>query len=98
MRIRVLHPELVEAVGQNLAAFSILLALLLEEAALLRLLETDSRGLLERRVAAEDDAGRGGERGPDERGRANQPPDAPACGGEELYECSMSGMIVCKCM
>ena len=78
------QPEPLERVDEHRAALRVLGALALEEAARARLLEPRGGGVLHRRVRAEHDARRRGERGADERARADEPADAPARRGEEL--------------
>ena len=84
MGVCVLHPKLVKARCQDVPTLGVFVELLLQEAALLRLLEADGRSLLERRVAAEDDACRGSERGLDDGRRPDEPAYAPPGRGERF--------------
>ena len=84
MGVRVLHPKRVKARCQDVPTLGVFVELLLEEAALLRLLQADGRSLLERRVATEDDACCGRERGLNDGRRPNEPAYAPPGRGERL--------------
>ena len=84
LRDRVRQPELVEAFEQDILALVVLLDLLGKEAILLRLLEADGNCFLRGTVAAEDDAGLGGQQRLDEVGGSDRPADAPSRGGKGL--------------
>ena len=82
--IRVLHPQSVKALREDIAALLVLCALFLEETPFLRLLDTDGSSFLKRRIAAEDDTSCGGKRGVDQRRRADDPTYSPAGRSEHL--------------
>ncbi|KIY46613.1 Sec63-domain-containing protein [Fistulina hepatica ATCC 64428] len=83
-RERILEPEAIKRISENLTAGSVLLELGREEVASLGLFEPNGDGLLHRRVGTEDDARRSRERRSDDRRRADQPADAPPRRGERL--------------
>ena len=82
LRDRVRQPELVEPFEQDVLALVVLLDLLGKEAVLLRLLEADGDRFLRGTVAAEDDAGLGGQQRLDEVGGSDRPADAPSRSGK----------------